>query len=275
MLFCKQCNRRLVGHSCGVGGKYTTYMCSGRTVPDMKGNCRCKHLNTRKTDAEVWDKVIARLRDRRYMTNILKESELSWDQDRRRDDAELTGYHKQEEALRRESDRWMEAYSNESIDADQLKERLASVKARQQSITSLKAEVLARIEGRESARASMQSIERIVAFAERGMGVLLPFEEKRAFLEAMDLRLAVDGDEIEDVSGVLSKRLLGVIDAVEAQSTGDDETLYAHGIQSREVMYGVHNNPQNSELYVPFTWPLGSTSVETNVQKRLIVGAGV
>jgi site-specific DNA recombinase len=220
MLFCKQCKRRLVGHSQGVGGKYLNYRCPGRSVPDLQDNCRCKYLNARKADAEVWEKVLARLRDRRYMTNILKESEQTWDTDRRRDDAELAGYFKREEELRRESDRWLDAYSRESIDADVLRARMASVKERQQSIADLKADVAVRIRSRETARASAHSLERIVAFAERGMELPMPFEERRAFLEAMDLRLEVDGNEIEDVSGVLSRKLLSVMDALEANNAG-------------------------------------------------------
>lgn len=205
LLFCPYCNRRLVGRRVD-NGKCNQYCCTGKTVPGLRENCKTPYLNGKNIERLVWDHLMALFSDPKTIIDTLATRDQARQQERLRDDAQLEVLQDGLQALKRERDKLLDLHLADLVDRETLQERLAVLNKKQEIVEAGKAELLERMKDRDLTIANKQAIERLCNMAREGLE-LLTFQDKREFLEALEIRGLVEDGRIV-LSGLIKDTVL-------------------------------------------------------------------
>lgn len=155
-------------------------------------------------------KVVRQLSDEKVLREKLVKREAELKRGCKDDEAELEILYSLEIGLKREANTLLDLHMTGVIDRDSLQERMAVVREKQAGIAKSKAEVTARLARSESGPGSEEAMKRLCAIARVGLP-LATFEEKRMFLEGMDISLHLDGNKVT-VTGLITDRTLTIAD---------------------------------------------------------------
>jgi site-specific DNA recombinase len=215
MVICTRCGYRMYGHAkhpTAPGGPRLVYDCTGRFIKykhlPIAQRCTQPTTDASRLEGLLWDEVVAQLSDGDRLRKKLEEREAQRQNGRRGDEAELEALFTLEAGLKREADKLVDLHMGDVIDRQTLQERMAVVREKQDSLAKSKAEVTQRLAQREQGGDSDAAIKQLCEVAKAGLPHL-DYEEKRAFLEGMDVLLHIDGDQVT-ITGLIIERTLSL-----------------------------------------------------------------
>lgn len=229
MLSCAQCGRKLKCRPVR-GGEYHQYICPGHDDPILKQNCRCPYLTAEKLEAAIWALIMEKVSDPETIRIHMQDQQQDNQQEGRRDDTDIQALQARSAACKLEKEKLLDVYLSDGINRALFDSRMRLIAQREKSIEEAKSELQKRVEGRERARASMQALEHFVSQVQLGIPHL-EFEDKRRFLEDIDLKLVVHEDRIV-MSGLLTNKLVTTTDTnktggeLKAGPEAEAENLY-------------------------------------------------
>ncbi len=215
LLFCKQCSRRLAGGAMS-NAKSRYYRCTSRQRPDLHAGCLTKSVNADNVENLVWSALIKYLSDPNIILADLENSNHLNGQERLREDADMAALVGSELSLKAEDDRQLDAYGKGVIDIAQLQERLDITRKQRGGLQTLRADIEKRMAQRANAKASRAKVEELCKHSQRGLH-LLPYAEKREYLQALEVKGTVDGDKLL-ITGIIQDIVLSLNDKHEAES---------------------------------------------------------
>jgi site-specific DNA recombinase len=211
LLTCSRCGYKMYGRTQTVN-RNRSYQCPGHTFRHvysaLERRCDQRGVSLERIETLVWDEVVRQLSDEKVLSEKLVELEAGRRRGRKDDEAELEVLATLELGLKRESNKLLDLHMSDVIDKATLQERMATVREKQADIARSKAEVTARLAQWEQGPGSEEAIKRLCDLAKRGLPHL-DFEEKRVFLEGMDVHLQLDGDKVT-VTGLITDRTLTI-----------------------------------------------------------------
>jgi site-specific DNA recombinase len=215
LLVCSRCGYKMYGNSKNPnkpGGPRMVYSCAGRYrnhghLP-IAERCNQKCLRGKRLETLLWDEVVEQLSDEDRLRQLLEDREVARRRGRMGDQAELEGLCTVEVNLKREADKLIDLHMGNVIDRQKLLERMAVVREKQDVIAKSKAEVTRRMTQRGHRGDNSEAITRLVQVARAGLPHL-DFDERRAFLEVMDVKLHADGDQIT-ITGLITDSTLSL-----------------------------------------------------------------
>lgn len=190
LLTCKQCGRRLTGRS--TTPAYNQYYCTGKYDNSLRATCKCPWPNAAKLDRRVWEKIVTLMSDEKLIAETLQSHEHNREAERTREDEDIQALYRNEQSLKTEEERLIDAYAKGVIEVDQLRERTSVIRKQKDALRQVRAEIQERIQQREAIKVQQATIARHVALAKKGLPAL-DFEDRRAFLEAISFKGVVDG----------------------------------------------------------------------------------
>ena len=131
--------------------------------------------------------------DEEQIADTLRKHEANRETDRAWTDAELAMLHTNEQGLKTEEARWLDAYAKGAIEVDELQERMTTIRKQKDVLAKLRAELQERIQQNEAMQAQQDVIKHHVALAKKGLPAL-EFDDRRDFLEAISFKGVVDGE---------------------------------------------------------------------------------
>lgn len=199
LLVCAQCNRRLGAHTVKRLGQ-VQYNCPGRLEKRFKDNCRCSSVLAHILEGKAWEKLLDFLSDKERVMGALATADKLQADERRRGDTELEALIKAEQDIKRERNRLLDLHLAEPplIDLQTFKERAEILDKKQRSITEALQEARERVDKRMRLEATREAVAAQcdqVAQVRKGLK-RFSFEEKRMFLEGLELRGRVDGHRL-------------------------------------------------------------------------------
>jgi hypothetical protein len=156
----------------------------------------------------IWNEVVAQLSDETRLRAMLEEREAARRSSRKDDEVELETLCSLEAGLKTETAKLLDYALSDVIDRATLQERMAVVRQKQDAITTAKNEVVRRLTEQQNTTGNAAAINKLCELAREGLPHL-DFGEKRAFLEAMDVKITVDGDRLT-VTGLVTERTLSM-----------------------------------------------------------------
>jgi site-specific DNA recombinase len=204
MLKCGRCGYALFGRG-QIKGRKTkkvqrSYVCSGRfehhrhLPPEER--CPAPQRSADRLEALVWGEITRQMRNPQVNLTNPPDCEQAREQDRRRDDAELTALYALEEQATRELHKLLDLHMADLIDRDTLEERMSLVRRRQQAIEKAKFEAIQRIEQHDHITRSVE-VARALREQLLGRGSSdFTIEEKRTLLAMLQVKIQVTDEEV-------------------------------------------------------------------------------
>ena len=121
---------------------------------------------------------------------MLKERDGKRLLERRHDETELLDIQNAIAKIKAQENRLLDAYGQDAIDIQQLKERMASHRQEREALDKTRAETEERIARRGTITLDSQSLEQWCEVAQRGLK-RFTFQDKREFMEALELEITV------------------------------------------------------------------------------------
>lgn len=169
----------------------------------------------------MWAEVVRQFSDETILRSHLEQSIP--DTDRARDDKAMEALQAAKQAVKKERDKLIDLYLSEGIDRASYDERLAMVKKKADALLSSEAEILERQDQRKKAQASIETIEQLVQLARDGLPKF-DYEDRRAFLEAINLRCVMDDMKVR-MEGLITDRTLDLAEKQAEQGITLDQTI--------------------------------------------------
>ena len=132
------------------------------------------------------------LSDEERILKVLKSREASKSRDRERVDAQLSRVLAQQQTIKTEQARVLDAYAKGKIDLEQLGMSNEAAKKQLETLEQQKVELQARVQDWERWKASDAALRRYAVAAKHSLPYLT-FEDRREYLLALELRGAIDG----------------------------------------------------------------------------------
>jgi site-specific DNA recombinase len=211
LLTCSRCGYKMCGYT-QTANRNRSYQCPGRTLRHvysaLEQRCTQPNVPLDRLETIVWDEVVRQLSDEKVLRGKLEELEAQRRSGRKDDETELEVLINLELALKQDAAKLLDYAMSNIIDRATLEERMAIVREKQAGIARSKAEVTARLTQWEQGPGSEEAIQRLCELAKRGLPHC-SFEERRAFLEGMDVKLTMDGDKVT-VTGLITDSTLTI-----------------------------------------------------------------
>jgi site-specific DNA recombinase len=239
LIVCSRCGHKMYGNSKNPnspGGPRMVYSCSGRYrnhnhLP-IAERCNQKCLRGQRLETLTWAEVVRQLSDEKELRKILEERETELKRGRKDDEAELEILIGLEAGLKRQANKDLDLYDSDIIDKETLRERMTVIREKQEALARSKAEVTARLVKWEQSPASEERIAELVAIAKDGLPDCT-FEEKRRFLEGMNVKILADGDQVT-ITGLITDRTLSLASKREQPAAIDG--VLCHSYHGRPPM---------------------------------------
>ncbi len=247
LLICGLCGYRMFGHTKDPNGKKKkrVYECAGRTrvrtnLP-ISQRCPCTGYNAEGIEgleAIVWGEIVRQLSNPDLILSTLEGRNDDRLNERRRQDEELSKLHEASQALGREADKLIDWGLADIIDRPTMESRIFLVRKRQEALNKAKAEILERIQLREQASGNIEDIVELCKRAQEGLPHFT-FEDKQEFLEALELRIEMYGQEIR-LTGLLTPALLHIADRGRARQgrLGEKQSEPVVSVQPLQASFG-------------------------------------
>jgi site-specific DNA recombinase len=221
LIKCGRCGYRYYGR--GAGGNHY-YYCGGEVMADpirasyTGQKCPAPYLRADRLEARVWKYVEAQVTDEDALLATFEMRGAGHDADLRRDQDELETSHAAEAKLTAEREKMLDAYAQDVIALDVLRQRLAAIQKKQDALTDARAELLERMERRKTATATAEAVKEYCAQVREGMaraaangngnGNAGGVDYRRAFLEMLETEIVVDLDSGElHIRGIINGTL--------------------------------------------------------------------
>jgi site-specific DNA recombinase len=211
MLVCARCGHKMTGYTPTLSGT-SLYQCQARVnkhvYRSLERRCDQPSVPLKRIETAVWDEVVLQLSDEKILRGKLEQREAELKRARKDDEAELEVLISLEAGLKREASRLLDLHMSDVIDRETMQERMAIVREKQAGIARSKGEISAKLAQSEQPPVNDEVINELCEIAREGLP-FASFEDKRRFLEAMDVKLSLDGDEVT-VTGLITERVLTI-----------------------------------------------------------------
>jgi len=192
-LFCGQCGRRYAGTARVRRGKtYRYYGCPARHEFLGGDGCSNRRWNAQALEESVWQEIEAALTDPHVVMAALEGVSKVDDADSHL--AELDTIEGKLKQMDREKERVWTGLRL-SGDEEQFASEIIDIKARIEGLRRRKVEIQERMEAATQAKADIVSVERACGII-RGNLTKPSFERKRQVLEALNVRIRLNGDRV-------------------------------------------------------------------------------
>lgn len=229
MVTCELCGNRLSGNKMvQASGTYTYYYCSNKKRSHQGAADRCKAaiVNGRRAEEKVWNWLIERLSNPDLLMELLQSDDADRAQ-RERDEADLRQLLGLRLDLDSEKKKWSNAYLNDAISVDELKEHNQSIEDRRagidRNIEEIEARQMARAKAIEDAKTATELVKKIQRNLPKSRQIL-SYEEKRALLDAFHVKVTAKPDGDIRVTAVISEDLLRFATSGDNMTNGTDAT---------------------------------------------------
>jgi site-specific DNA recombinase len=201
----------------GPGGAATgtarsVYECAGRrmlqTHLPLAERCQGRSYGGARLEQLVWEEVIRQFSDKERIMKVLREHLATKEEEQAKDEGELAVLYDIELTAKRDSAKLLDFAMADLIDRETLQERMGIIRKKLESISADKAEIVKRMEARESSQGSVEDIEALCARIQEGLP-LVSYEDKRAFLDAARVRVSAAGDLIT-ITGRITTAVLNI-----------------------------------------------------------------
>lgn len=208
LIVCSRCGYRMFGHY-KVNGRWQrlNYECAGRhRMYPQKMEVQCDQPNLTAADVEalVWGEVVRQICDTNILRKSLANRHKTLAAERLKDEAELQVLATVERGIEADKNKFLDLYQSDIIDRETLHERMQALRHRQEAVNASQALLRARMAQENHADDWRLAFVQSLSLAQIKALPLLGFEEKRAFLLALDVRVDMDGHEVT-ISGLIEK----------------------------------------------------------------------
>jgi site-specific DNA recombinase len=218
---------------------YAYYYCraSASSGSPIKGHytaaadkCPGRPLRGDGFEERIWKYIRNRVTDEEALLATFEQRGQTQADEARRDQSALESLYAAEGKLKAEQNRMLDLYSQDIITLDQLQERLAQLRKKQESIDETKGEVTGRMESRRHAAATSEGLRAYCAAVREGMaraealGPDTGMDYRREFLEMLDTSITIGETDI-DIAGVITGRLPLIEEPFGTQCKNDAHSL--------------------------------------------------
>jgi site-specific DNA recombinase len=193
---CGRCGRTMSGK---VARNRRRYRCASAYALDHERGCPGS-LPAEEVEGRVWSAVAEMLRHPEIIAKEVQRQHAQADQERAAVQKELALFDKALAKCDREDQRWAEAYANEVIRLEELKQFRAEIAVRRQSVLGQRAAVQAKL---ETIAHAVDQVDTLLDYCARVRESLHTFDmgEKRLALEALDIRVTWTAAKELDIEG--------------------------------------------------------------------------
>ncbi len=230
---CAFCGYKLFAHA-KDGGRRRFYRCSGRAKHQvhmpLDQRCPAGAYNGDKLEAKVWDRIIQIVSKPELIYQSLEAQEQETHAQRRRDDEALSSLEAIKLRVKREVHEVLDLYADGTIDKATLQERMALIKKKQDAVEKRLADATERTRQYEQASGNIATVR---DFCERVQAGLphLTHEDKRAFLEACNIEIAVSSLDDFTINGLINDLSLLLVEPQHVNNGGT--SVYALSAQAQ------------------------------------------
>jgi site-specific DNA recombinase len=246
LITCPLCGRRYRAAKKVKAGKTQIYYSCPKQSQSVPGEmCPSARLNGRRAEEEVWKWVVNKLSDKNFIKSILEGSDEEARSQIERDEADLRTALKLRAELDNDENMQIDLYSKHAISFDKFMERKAVRAGQAQGIDTRIREIQERQASRMQAVQDVRSAAEIVEKVQRGMPkrkllASLPYEYKRAVLDALHIKVtALESGDVF-VTGYISSDLLKLADQAGVDKDEEDEGERETVILDKERQRLVH-----------------------------------
>lgn len=226
MLVCEQCGYKMHGRMKGprkrTPGLKREYCCSSRLVTQthlpVAERCPTPSRDADVMEGVVWAEIVRHLSDESLLVKGLEGSGENHAQEQRRLDGDLSRLLDTEQGLQRETDKLLDLHMADVIDRETLQQRMAAIKKRVEAARRTRHELEVQQQQNAQSSTDVEGLQELCERVRRGLAFLTP-EEKRQFLETLNLRITSNGAFIR-ISGIFSSAPLAITDKYAPDPTG-------------------------------------------------------
>lgn len=210
ILICGTCGYRMYGHN-KINGAHNrlAYECAGRSRVFPAGRTRweCNQITVTAAHLEtlVWDEVVRQICHPTLLVDAIKKNAASHNRLMEKDYANIHILTETEKATKSAINELLDLYQSDIIDKDTLKERMATLRQRLESISSAKAQAEARL-SETSYNEPLKALQSLTTQEKEALAQL-SFDDKRAFLLRFNIQVSLKHTEVT-ITGLIEPATL-------------------------------------------------------------------
>jgi site-specific DNA recombinase len=190
---------------------FAYYYCGSRNTACRPGHkCAGKYLRADNLEERVWKYIRNQVTDEAALLATFERRGQMHAEEARRDQNALESLYAAEGKLKAEQNKMLDLYAQDIITLEQLQDRLAMLRKKQEGVDETKAETLAKLESRRHAAATEEALKGYCAAVREGMARAEAAgpdaDYRREFLEMLDTALTIGEKDIE-IEGIITGRL--------------------------------------------------------------------